>query len=484
MATLTGAHDNTLSSFSITNPRNFVFTQTTPTEAIGEFRSTYGGLYGALYSGTGFTYASSGALDGGTVTAVTERVGAGDRWLASTTLRDVSIPVSTLTQWPLFGGDVGAATMVFAGDDIIQGTPEGDMYRGYDGNDRIVGDRGNDKLYGDSGDDILIGDGGDDRLYGGAGDDILVGGPGSNTLSGGDGRDTVTVQGLLRQAVLSGSTGNGTVSGTGFRTSFETIEVLRFTDGTMSYVVEGGAAQVSRLYQAALGRMPDAGGLAHWSGALRNGASPRDVAASFLDSPEFQGRFPSARHDADGFVRQLYQNVLGRAPDGGGHTYWTGLLTSGQADQAGVLASFAESAENKAITAPNVAEGVWTPDQQAAQAARIYYATLGRAPDAVGLNFWIGSLWRGTTLVQQAQAFTESDEFMAKYGSLTNSDFVGAIYTNVLGRPADAGGQAYWTEALDGGAAGRAGLIVGFSESPEHRSKLAPVIEDRGIIVV
>jgi hypothetical protein len=43
---------------------------------------------------------------------------------------------------------------------------------------------------------------------------------------------------------------------------------------------------VSELYEGALGRAPDAGGLGYWVGALDHGASRADIAVGISESPE------------------------------------------------------------------------------------------------------------------------------------------------------------------------------------------------------
>ncbi len=80
-----------------------------------------------------------------------------------------------------------------AGDDIIYGYQEDNVFDGLAGDDEIhggggadhlTGNTGDDYLYGDTGDDTLLGNSGADVLYGGAGDDILEGGAGNDILSG------------------------------------------------------------------------------------------------------------------------------------------------------------------------------------------------------------------------------------------------------------------------------------------------------------
>ena len=116
------------------------------------------------------------------------------------------------------------------------------------------------------------------------------------------------------------------------------------------------AAAVARLYDTALNRLPDAGGLATWSARLDAGMSLRDVAALFIASPEFLTRYGGL--DSAGFVRAMYQNVLDRPGDAAGVNYWTGLLDGGRIDRAGVVVAFSESQEHRVALAPNIDDGI------------------------------------------------------------------------------------------------------------------------------
>jgi hypothetical protein len=55
------------------------------------------------------------------------------------------------------------------------------------------------------------------------------------------------------------------------------------------------------------------------------------------------------------------------------------------------------------------------------------------------------------------------------------------MYQNVLGRAPDPTGDANWVNALNTGAMTRAGVALGFSQSSENITNLAPVIENNGI---
>jgi Ca2+-binding RTX toxin-like protein len=87
------------------------------------------------------------------------------------------------------------------------------------------------------------------------------------------------------------------------------------------------------------------------------------------------------------------------------------------------------------------------------QVTQLYVALFGRAPDAEGLGFWSGLLERGLSVANVADAMFATQPARAYYPSgLANEQLIASFYLNVLGRPADAGGLAYWTAKL--GAAG------------------------------
>jgi Ca2+-binding RTX toxin-like protein len=103
------------------------------------------------------------------------------------------------------------------------------------------------------------------------------------------------------------------------------------------------AGQIFRLYGATLARTPDVSGFKGWTDALGNGQGLAGIAAGFVNSTEFQTRYGS--QDSTGFVTLLYQNVLGRAPDAGGLSYWRDQLETGTQSRTQVVIGFSESGE-------------------------------------------------------------------------------------------------------------------------------------------
>jgi hypothetical protein len=99
---------------------------------------------------------------------------------------------------------------------------------------------------------------------------------------------------------------------------------------------------------------------------------------------------------------------------------------------------------------------------------------LRRTPDQTGLTYWLAQRRTGGwTLNKTADHFVRSAEFVARYGSLSNQRFVTLIYTDILERPGDAGGIAYWTSELDRGRRTRGQVLLGFTESAEYRTSYA-----------
>jgi Domain of unknown function (DUF4214) len=94
-------------------------------------------------------------------------------------------------------------------------------------------------------------------------------------------------------------------------------------------------------------------------------------------------------------------------------------------------------------------------------------------PDYAGLVFNAGLVRNGTvTLLQLADFFTQSPEFMATYGALNDTAFVTLLYNNVLGRAPDTAGLNGWLSLLQGGYT-RGQVLVGFSDSTEYQASSA-----------
>ena len=99
---------------------------------------------------------------------------------------------------------------------------------------------------------------------------------------------------------------------------------------------------IIRLYKAYFKRLPDKGGLTYWIGKRRSGTTLIRASNTFAASSEFTRTYGSLSDSA--FVTLVYQNVLGRAPDAGGRSYWISKLRSGTS-RGTAMVGFSESSE-------------------------------------------------------------------------------------------------------------------------------------------
>ena len=181
----------------------------------------------------------------------------------------------------------------------------------------------------------------------------------TETLTAGTSNSTVTpststvpsISGTQTSA-LGGSTASLTQSTSVTSTSAETKP-----DVSATIDLHGSLAQAYRLYQAALDRAPDSGGLSAHTDALQHGLSIHDDALSFINSVEFGVKFGTNTSD-QAFVTALYNNVLDRAPDAVGNANWLNALTNHTLDRASVLVGFSESLENHANIDPAITAGI------------------------------------------------------------------------------------------------------------------------------
>ena len=106
---------------------------------------------------------------------------------------------------------------------------------------------------------------------------------------------------------------------------------------------------------------------------------------------------------------------------------------------------------------------------------RAYQAVFGRDPDEGGYDANVNAVRLGQfTTLQMLEGFTESPEFVATYGELSNAEFVNLLYVNVLPGNNDAVGRAAFTAELDAGTQTRAQVVQTFANSQEFINNTAP----------
>lgn len=338
-------------------------------------------------------------------------------------------------------------------NDRLTGNAAANVLAGYDGDDVIYGLGGDDDLLGERGNDSLYGGADIDYLFGGDGNDLLDGGTGADVMEGGNGNDIYLLDDRADVITETATGGNDTMRVTGFdATIFGSVEVLEVTSGAFN--ATGNFVANTLIGSAENNVLSGLGGNDNLRGGggndILNGGAGNDVldGGTGLDTALYAGTYRTYTHAFTGSARTV----------AGGREGGTDQLTG--------------------IERVQFADGVLTfdPDSRAAQIARLYDTVLQRAPDQVGLEFYLDAMEQGTSLLSIAQGFLASAEFQAATGSLSNAQYVEYLYQNALGRASDAGGRAYWVGQLDSGAQSRADLLVGFSESGEHRQLTAGLV--------
>lgn len=250
------------------------------------------------------------------------------------------------------------------------------------------------------------------------------------------------------------------------------IDLLHMGDGDLHFAADGVAAQIIRLYDAVLDRPPDVPGLRYYIDVMRAGTSLADVAAGFLNSPEFVARF-GGLSNAD-LVTALYRVALGREPDAGGFAFHVAELNDGMPRQQ-KIANFLQSPEAAGLFAAANPGGVFVPIPNAPLIAAAYDAVFDRPPDQAGLAFWSDLLVRGVLDARGlVSGIAQSQEFQQRHAGSNDAQYVTSIYASALERPADTAGLAFWTGLLADGTLDRVGVVMAIGLSPEGMSQFTP----------
>jgi hypothetical protein len=175
-----------------------------------------------------------------------------------------------------------------------------------------------------------------------------------------------------------------------------------------------------------------------------------DTSSLMADPSSGAVRSAASNEQLGRFVDAVYRDFLGRAPDGGGRSYWVGRLAAGLP-----RGQFA-------------AEIARSPEWLGRVVTLLYHLALERPPDGAGLAHWRSRLAAGTPVADLAATLLGSDE-ADTLGGGTPEGYVDRVYRRVLGRPADSAGLADWSGALRRGAPRT--LVAGaLFQSTEHRT--------------
>ncbi|HQU45301.1 MAG TPA: DUF4214 domain-containing protein, partial [Pirellulales bacterium] len=151
------------------------------------------------------------------------------------------------------------------------------------------------------------------------------------------------------------------------------------------------------------------------------------------------------------YIAAAYEDALGRPVDEASLAAWALALDNG-VPRTSLAIALTHSAEYY---------------ERVIEAA--YEKYLGRAADDSGLAHWTALMQAGLSDELLEAGFIGSDEFYSHSGG-TNKDWVDAMYEDLLGRSADAAGEAAWVQALAAGES-RVAVAYGFAASPERETQ-------------
>ncbi|MYM67236.1 DUF4214 domain-containing protein [Pseudoduganella sp. FT55W] len=278
-------------------------------------------------------------------------------------------------------------------------------------------------IAGSGGSTIYANDAGNE-IIGGAGNDVVYEGAGNDTITGNGGADTVVFKKAFSSYALSGTTGALAITGDG-SDSLTGIAKLQFSDATIQLSdyssLVSGTANNDALTVSARNQI------------IYGGAG--------VDTLTLSGKLANYKLSTSGSAIMLIDQVGNSGVD----------LLSG-------------------VERLNFSDGSLALDKVGAAGSvyRLYSAMFNRGPDDSGMGYWINALDHGGRVVDIANGFVNSAEFIAIYGAnATDTTFVTALYNNVLHRAPDSLGLNFWLDALHNGGT-RASVLVGFSDSAEN----------------
>ncbi len=244
------------------------------------------------------------------------------------------------------------------------------------------------------------------------------------------------------------------------------VTEIHFADGWIDLNHSGSAAQVLALYHTILQRDPDPMGYYNLTALLENGMPVQTLTAAMLQSGEYIARIGNP--DNATFVNDLYRDALGRAADPGGFAFQLARLNAG-VSRTQLVDDFALSQESMNNLQTAHADGFFVPVLYGKEVSMVYEVALGRYADPGGLATWLGLLQSGKMSAGQlAATIGGSQEYINRYASYTDADFVTAMYHNALGRDPDPGGFSTWTGLLSSHQITRADMVNGFAFSTEN----------------
>ncbi len=153
------------------------------------------------------------------------------------------------------------------------------------------------------------------------------------------------------------------------------------------------------------------------------------------------------------FVTNLYLDLLGRPVDAAGLAFWSKALDAGT-DRSQVVAQIEQS-----------------PEYLGNQANKAFNLLLKRNLDDNGRSFFVKFLQGGGTDEQMIALIAGSPEYFTTRAKGDANAYVQSIFQDLLSRPLDANGQAFFSKSLSNGAT-RDQIATAILTSLEYRKNL------------
>ena len=154
---------------------------------------------------------------------------------------------------------------------------------------------------------------------------------------------------------------------------------------------------------------------------MQNGLSDERLEASLVGSPEY---YMHAGNTNKAWVDQMYLDLLNRAADPQGEQAWLTALQNG-AQRIDIAYGFAASAEREGI-----------------RVRADYQTFLNRSPSQSEVDAWVQQFESGRAVNEDVVAgFAASQEYFLRHLN-NSSDWLLAVYHDILNRSADDAGYA------------------------------------------
>ena len=178
-------------------------------------------------------------------------------------------------------------------------------------------------------------------------------------IEGAGGQDTVVLSNAIADFTITQESHDGQLQATLYgpegKLVVRGVETIQFTDATLTKAEGADIAQIDHLYEEVLGRMPDPEGLTYWVNQMQAGASLQDIAQAVSQSAEFKQLYGSPSDEQ--LVEELYEAILGRAPEAEGLGYWVEQLVVHDLSEGKLITSLLLSAESQDASTSQISSG-------------------------------------------------------------------------------------------------------------------------------